>query len=158
MPVSQGDGISSTVRRRSGVGVRTTCPSSVRQIAEPMPRAPNTLWDMPAVHEDLRELTGREVTLAGHIHVDLGMPARDRQICRSGSSGRFGPPMTVSTLGIDLLGDAEEGPRKRIVPDVVAEHQHVRWRRFQRSRADGPDRRTAAIRSSGFSRSITAFM
>ena len=86
-------------------------------------------------HEEPDDFSGEEIRFAQDVQVDLGVPVEvvdlpfrfERDVRAAYDNQSFRP---------DLLGDLAEVQAERLVPDVVAQHQHVR--RVVRDRIEQP--------------------
>ena len=87
-----------------------------------------------------------EVALAEHVDVDLRVRVEVVDLPLGSRSAGWGRPSRPACPDAACLCQAGEVEAQRLVPHVVAEHQHV-GRLGSRSRRRGdPDRRTAATR------------
>ena len=77
MPVSHGDGMSSTSLWRGLVSSIAACPSRIAEDARTAPRARRgACIDLPASRNVRDDVVREEVALAEHVDVDLGCSSR----------------------------------------------------------------------------------
>lgn len=80
-----------------------------------------------ALHVEIgtHELAGEEIALAAGVHVQVGV-GLDVGDLAVGLDRQVRAPHDRQDLGVDGLGAAQEGVPEGLVPDVVADHEHIR--------------------------------